>query len=73
MRELSVRKDPTNEDFSHVKRKIYILGHLKNLIEVLRARLAIYQGLTGNNITTGLNQYNFKLTSLMMKCYVFPI
>ena len=64
MRELSVRKDPTNEDFSHVKRKIYILGHLKNLIEVINTRLVISQGLPGNNITTGPNQYRFTRTFL---------
>ena len=31
----------------------------KNLIEVLRARLVIGQGLTGNTVTTGPNQYRF--------------
>ena len=36
----------------------------KNLFEVLRARLAIAKGLTGNNITTGPNQYRFTITFL---------
>ena len=40
------------------------LDHPKNLIEFLRARLAIAQGLTGYNITTGPNQYCFTLTFL---------
>ena len=56
MRELTVHTYPTNEDLIRVKQKIRILGHPKNLLEVLRARLAIEQGLTGNNITTGPNQ-----------------
>ena len=56
MRELSVRKDPTNEDSTCVKRKIRILDHPKNFIEVLHARIAIAQGITGNNIKTGPNQ-----------------
>ena len=45
-------------------KKILILDHPKNLIGVLRARLAIAQGLTGNNITTGPNQYRFTRTFL---------
>ena len=56
--------DPANEDLTPIKRKIYILDHPKNLIEVLRARLAIGQGITGNNITTGPNQYRFTRTFL---------
>ena len=57
MRELSVRTYPTNEDSTCVKQKTRILDHPKNHIEVLHARLAISQGLTGNNITTRPNQY----------------
>ena len=56
MRKLSVRIDPTNEDSTCVKQKVRILDHPKKLIEVLRARLEIAQGLTGNNITAGQNQ-----------------
>ena len=41
MRELPVRTDPSNEDSTRIKRKIRILNHPKNLIYVLRARLAI--------------------------------
>ena len=62
MRELLVQTDPTNEDFTHVKQIISILDHPKNLLEVLRSRLAIAQGLIGNNITTGTNQYRFTQT-----------
>ena len=40
------------------------MDHQKNLIEVLRARLTIAQGLTGNNITTGPNQYHLTQTFL---------
>ena len=64
IRELSVLTDPTNEDSTHIKRKIRILDHPKNLIEVLRTRLSIAQGLTGNNIPTGSNQYRFTRTFL---------
>ena len=35
------------------------MDHPKNLIEVLCTILAISKGLTGNNITTGPNQYCF--------------
>ena len=62
--EFSVLTDPTNEQSTRIKRKIRILDHPKNLIEVLRARLAIEKGLTGNNITTGPNQYRFTRTFL---------
>ena len=44
--ELSVLADPTNEQSTKSKRKIRILDHPKNLIKVLRARLAIKKGLT---------------------------
>ena len=62
--ELSVLTDPANEDSTCIKRKIRIVNHPKNLIEVLRARIAISQGLTGNNITTGHNHYRFTWTLL---------
>ena len=62
--ELSVLTDPSNEDSIHIKRKIRILDHPKNLIEVIPARLAISQVLTGENITTGPNQYRFTQTFL---------
>ena len=64
MHGLSVRTDPSNEDSTCVKQKIRILDHLKDLIKVLRVRLTIDQGLTGNNITTGPNQYRFTRTFL---------
>ena len=64
IRELSVLSDPTNEQSTKIKRKIRILDHPKNLIEVLRAILAIEKGIAGNAITTGLNQYRFTNTFL---------
>ena len=64
IRELPVLADPSNEYSTLIKQKIRILDHPKNLIEVIRARLAISQGLTGNNITTGPNQYRFTITFL---------
>ena len=62
--ELSVLGDPENEDSTCIKQKIRILDHTKNLIEVLRARFAIGQGLSGNNITMGPNQYRLTRTFL---------
>ena len=59
IQKLSVRTDPSNEDSTRIKRKIRILDRPKKLIEVLRSRLVIVQGLTGTNITTGPNQYHF--------------
>ena len=63
---LSVLIDPINEDSTPIKRKIRILDHQKNLIEVLRARLSIAQGLTGNNITMRPNQFRFTRTSTVV-------
>ena len=62
--ELSVLTDLENEGSTRIKRKIRILDHPKNLIEVLRVRLAIGEVLTGNNITAGPNQYRFTWISL---------
>ena len=59
-----VLADPSNGQSTKIKRKIRILDHPKNLIEVLRARLAIEKGLAGNAITTGPNQYRFTRTFL---------
>ena len=64
IRELSVLDDPSNEQSTNIKRKIRILDHPKNLIKVLRARLAIKKGLAGNAITIGPNQYRFTRTFL---------
>ena len=59
IRDLSVLDDPTNKHSTKIKQKIRILDHPKNLIKVVCAILAIAKGLTGNNITTGPNQYRF--------------
>ena len=64
MRELSVLTDPANEDSTNIKRKIRILDHPKNLIKILRARLAIGQVITSNNIITRPSQYHFTRTFL---------
>ena len=64
IRELLVLDDLTNEQSTKIKRKIRILDHPKNLIEVLRARFAIEKGISGNAITTGPNQYRFTRTFL---------
>ena len=62
--ELPVLTDPSNKDSTSIKQNIRILDHPKYLIEVLCARIAISQGLTGNNITTGPNRYRFTRTFL---------
>ena len=62
--ELSVLADPSNKHSTKIKQKIRILEHSKNLIEVLRARLAIEKGLIGNATTTGPNKYRFIRTFL---------
>ena len=64
IRELSVLSDPSNENRTKIKQKIRILAHPNNLIEVLRARLAIEKGLIGNAITTGRNGFCFTRTFL---------
>ena len=64
MCKLSVRIDSSNEDSTCIKQKNRILDHPKNLIEVLRAKIAIAQDLTGENIKTGPNQYLFTRTLL---------
>ena len=64
IRELSILADPTNEQSTKIKRKIRILDHPKNLIEVLRTKLAIEKGISGNAIITGANQYRFTRTFL---------
>ena len=64
MRELSVLTESTNEDSTSVKRKIRIFDNPKNLIYVLRARLEISKGLTGNIITTEPRPYRLKWTFL---------
>ena len=64
IRELSVLSDPSNKQSTKIIQKIRILGHPKNLIKVLRARLAIKKGLIGNSITTRPNQYRFTRTFL---------
>ena len=62
--ELSVLANPINEHSTKIKRKIRILDHPKNLIEVLRAQLAIEKGLIGIAITTGPNKFRFTRTFL---------
>ena len=64
IRELSVLADSTNEQSTKIKRKIRILDHPNNLVEVLCARFAIEKGISGNAITTGPNQYRFTRTFL---------
>ena len=64
MRKVLVHTYPTNEGLTCVKQTFHILDHPKNLLEVLSASLVIAQGLNGNNITTGTNQYRFTQTFL---------
>ena len=64
IRELSVLSDPSNEKSTKIKQRIRILAHPKNLMEVLRARMAIEKGLIGNAIKNGPNGFSFTRTFL---------
>ena len=64
IRGLSVLSDPSNEKSTKIKHRIRMLDYPKNLIEVLRDRLAIEKGLIGNAITTGPNKFYFSRTFL---------
>ena len=64
IRDLSVLSDPANKKSTQIKQRIRMLDHPMNLIEVLRARLAIEKGLIGNAITTGPNKFFFTRTFL---------
>ena len=64
IRDLSVLSDPSNKKCTKIKQMIRILEHPKNLIKVLRDRLAIEKGLIGNAITTGPNGFCFTRTFL---------
>ena len=62
--DLSVLSDPDKEKSTKIKQRIFKVDHPKNLIEVLRAQLAIEKGLIGNAITTGPNKFCFTRTFL---------
>ena len=64
VRDLSVLSNPSNEKSTKIKHRIRMLDHPKNLIRVLRDRLAIERGLIGNAITTGPNKFCFTRTFL---------
>ena len=64
IRDLSVLSDPSNEKRTKIKQRIRMLDHPKNLIKVLRARLAIEKGLIGNAITTSPHKFCFTRTFL---------
>jgi hypothetical protein len=59
VRELTIRTDPTNEESPRITRRIKVLDNPTNVLEVLKTRQAIREGLTGNAITTGPNQYRY--------------
>ena len=59
IRELSVLSDPSNDNSTKIKQRIKILTHPKNLMKVLRARVAIEKGLIGNAINNGPNGFCF--------------
>ena len=64
IRELSVLADQSNKNCTKIKRRIRIIDHPKNLLEVLRALLSIEKGLFGNAITTRPNKFRFTRTFL---------
>ena len=57
--ELSVLSDTSNDKSTKIKQRIKILAHPKNLMEVLRARIAIEKGLIGNAINNVPNGFCF--------------
>ena len=59
IRELLVLSDPSNDNSTKINQRIKILAHPKNLMEVLRARVAIEKGLIGNAINNGPNGFCF--------------
>ena len=59
MRELTIRTDPTDENSLRIKRRIKVLDNPTRVLDVLKAREAIKEGLVGNHITQGPNQYRY--------------
>ena len=59
MRELTIRTDPTDDTSLRIKQRIKVLDNPDRVLDVLKAREAIKEGLVGNNITTGPNQYRY--------------
>jgi hypothetical protein len=59
VREMSMRTDPTNESSPTIKRRFRPLDNPTKILEVLQAILIIKAGVTGNNVTTGPNQYAY--------------
>mgnify|MGYP000293913334 CR=1 FL=1 len=59
IREMSMRTDPTNEASPTIKRRFWPLDNPTKILEVLQAILIIKAGVTGNNVTTGPNQYAY--------------
>ena len=59
VREMSMRTDPTNAESPTIKRRFRPLDNPTRIIEVLQATVIIKAGVTGNNVTTGPNQYAY--------------
>ena len=57
MQELTIRMDPTDNTSLRIKRRIKVLDNPNTVLDVLKAREAIKEGLVGKNITAGPNQY----------------
>ena len=55
MRELTVQTDPFKKTSATIKRKVYILDNPGRVLDVLKFRNNITEGMSRNAITTGTN------------------
>ena len=57
VREMQVRTDPLDEKSPTIKRKFLPLDNPGHVLDFLKGVTIIKEGVIGNNITTGPNQY----------------
>ena len=54
-----MRTDPTNDSSPIIKRRFKPMDNPTKVLDVLQSILIIKEGVSGNNVTTGPNQYNY--------------
>jgi hypothetical protein len=59
IRTISIRLVPADADSTSIRRSIEVLDNPSNILRVLQHRTSMEEGLLGNNVTTGPNQYTF--------------
>ena len=67
MWELTIRTDPADKLSLCIKLCVKVLDNPNTVLDVLKAREAIKEGLLGNNITSGPNQYCYRRSFLAGK------